>query len=100
MLIAIGNPSIRSHFEFSFVNVDEVLKEIKKLNSRKAVQGTYASVDIGSTKAFFFIWMLCFDVCFAFMFAHIYAFILYQTRTSLEHSKIEFHFKRSKNDIT
>ena len=37
---AIGNLSIRSHFEFSFVSVDEVLKEIKKLNPRKAAQTT------------------------------------------------------------
>ena len=33
------------------------------------------------------------------MFAHMYAFIWYQACWSLEHSKIEFHFKRSKNGI-
>ena len=32
-------------------------------------------------------------VCFAFMFSQMYAFIWYQTWTSSEHSKIEFHFK-------
>ena len=31
---------IRSHFEFSFASVDEVLKEIKKLNPPKAAQST------------------------------------------------------------
>ena len=35
---AIRNLNIRSHFEFSFVSVDEVLNEIKKLNPRKVAQ--------------------------------------------------------------
>ena len=43
---AIGNLSIRSHFEFSFFSVDEVLKEIKKLNPRKAAQTTDVPVKI------------------------------------------------------
>ena len=37
---AIRNLNIRSHFEFSFVCVAEVLKETKKLNPRKAAQST------------------------------------------------------------
>ena len=37
---AIRNLNIRSHFEFSFVSVDDALKEIKKLNCRKAAQST------------------------------------------------------------
>ena len=49
-----------------------------------------------SAKTYYF----CMFVCFAFMFAHMYAFIWYQTCTSSEHSKTEFHFKRSKNGIT
>ena len=37
---AIRNLNISSHFKFSFVRVDEVLKKIKKLNPRKAAQTT------------------------------------------------------------
>ena len=37
---AIGNLSNISHYEFSFISVDEVLKEINKLNHRKAAQTT------------------------------------------------------------
>ena len=48
---------------------------------------------------FLYVYLLCFHVCFAFMFANMYAFIWYQTCTLSEHSKIEFHFKRSKNGI-
>ena len=39
---AIRNLYLRSHFEFSFGSVDEVFKEIKKLNPRKAAQ----SIDV------------------------------------------------------
>ena len=43
---------------------------------------------IGSAKHFFFYaCMLCFHVCFASMFVHMYAFIWYQTCKSSEHSK-------------
>ena len=31
----------RSHFQFSFVTVDKVLNEIKKLNPRKSPESTY-----------------------------------------------------------
>ena len=37
---AIRNLNFSSHFEFSFVSFDEVLKKIKKLNPRKAAQST------------------------------------------------------------
>ena len=40
MLLQFINLSIRSHFEFSFVRVNEVLKEIKKQNSHEAPQST------------------------------------------------------------
>ena len=50
---------------------------------------------IGSAKTYYF----CMFVCFAFIFAPMYAFIWYQTCTLSEHSKTEFHFKRSKNGI-
>ena len=36
----IRNLKIRSHFEFTFVSVDEVLKENKKVNPRKAAHST------------------------------------------------------------
>ena len=49
---------------------------------------------------FLYICMLHFHVCFALMFAHMYAFIWYQACKSSEHSKIEFQFKRSKNGTT
>ena len=39
-VIAIGNLNIRFHFEFSFVTVDNVLNEIKKLNPRKSPEST------------------------------------------------------------
>ena len=56
---------------------------------------------IRSAKTWFLqVCMLCFNVCFAFMFAHMYTFIWYQTCTSSEHLKIEFHFRCSKNDLT
>ena len=37
---AVRNLNIRSHLEFSFASVDEVLKEIKKLNTCKPAQST------------------------------------------------------------
>ena len=40
---------------------------------------------------FLYLSMLCFYSCFAFMFAHMYAFIWYQTYTSSEQSRLEFH---------
>ena len=43
---AIRNLNIISHFEFSFVNVVEVLKEIKKLNPPIAAQSTDIPVKI------------------------------------------------------
>ena len=43
---AIEKLNIRSHFEFCFVSVDEVLKEIKKLNPCKAAKSTDVSVKI------------------------------------------------------
>ena len=39
----------------------------------------------------------CMLVCFVFMFAQIYVFILYQRYKLLENSKKEFQIKRSKN---
>ena len=41
----IRNLNFRSHFEVFFVSVDEVLKEIKKFNPRKAAQ----SIDVPVT---------------------------------------------------
>ena len=56
---------------------------------------------VGLAKTLFlYICMLCFYVCFAFIFAPMYAFICYQTCALSEHPKTEFHFKRSKNGIT
>ena len=49
---------------------------------------------------FLYVCMLRFHVYFAFMLAHISAFIWCQTCKSSEHAKTEFQFKRSKNDIT
>ena len=43
---AIRNLNIRSHFEFSLVSVDEVLKKIKKLNPRRAAQSNDVPVKI------------------------------------------------------
>ena len=43
---AIKNLNIRSHFEFSFVSVAEVLQEIKKLNPGKAAQSIEIPVKI------------------------------------------------------
>ena len=40
--VALGDLNITLHFHFSLVSVDESLKEIKKLNPRKATQ----SVDV------------------------------------------------------
>ena len=39
-VIANRNLNFRSHFEFSFVSVDEVPEEIEKLNPGKAAQST------------------------------------------------------------
>ena len=55
-----------------------------------------AKMYIGSTKAYDFSMF----VSFAFMFAYMYSFTWYQTWTLSEHSKTEFHFKRSKNVVT
>ena len=41
---AVRNLNIRSQFEFPFVNVDEIPKEIKKINPHEAVQSTDAPV--------------------------------------------------------
>ena len=48
---------------------------------------------------FLYACMLCFHVCFDFMFAQLYTFICYQTCKLSEHSKIEFWFNCSKNGI-
>ena len=40
-VIAIRDLNIRSYFQFSLVSDDEVLKEIKKLNPRKATLRTF-----------------------------------------------------------
>ena len=37
---------ISTHFEFSFVSVDEIIKDIKKHNPYKATQSTYVPVKI------------------------------------------------------
>ena len=42
MLLQFINLSVRSHFEFSFVSVNEVLKEIKKQNPHEVPQ----SIDV------------------------------------------------------
>ena len=50
---------MRSDFEFSFVSVDEVLKEIKKLNPRKTAQSTDVPVKIFKDNADIFAGYIC-----------------------------------------
>ena len=56
---AIRNLNIISHFEFSFVNVVEVLKEIKKLNPPIAAQSTDIPVKILKDNADIFAGYIC-----------------------------------------
>ena len=56
---AVRNLNIRSHFEFSFVRVDEVLKEIKKLNPPKAAQSTDDPIKILKDNANIFADYIC-----------------------------------------
>ena len=49
----------RSHFEFSFASIDGVLKEIKKLNPRKAAQSTDVPVKILKDNADIFADYIC-----------------------------------------
>ena len=56
---AIRNLNIRSHFEFSFDSVAEVLKEIKKLNLCKAAQSTDIPVKILKDNAEIFADYIC-----------------------------------------
>ena len=58
-ITVIRNLNIRSHFEFSFVRVARVLKEIKKLNPRKAAQTTDIPVKILKDNADIFADYIC-----------------------------------------
>ena len=86
-------------FNFRIYKVFSYLFSFANFSSTKfmfAFESFSLKMYIGSAKTYYF----CMFVCFVFMFAHMYAFIWYQTCTSSEHSKTEFHFKRSKNGIT
>ena len=91
-------------FNFRIYKVFSYLFSFANFSSTKfifAFESFSLKMYIVSAKTLFlYVCMFCFHVCFAFMFAHMYAFIYYQTCTSSEHSKTEFHFKRSKNGIT
>ena len=56
---AIRNLNIKSHFEFSFASVAEVLKEIKNFSPHKAAQSTDIPIKILKDKAGIFADYIC-----------------------------------------
>ena len=87
-------------FNFRIYKVFSYLFSFANFSSTKfifAFESFSLKMYIGSAKTYYF----CMFVCFAFMYALLsYLHTCNRRSTSSEHSKTEFHFKRSRNGIT